>query len=821
MNVKYDKYRSKQNSEVVENKYRKIKFSSQGTNNDYKYGPKSNNNNIHYINNSNTQKSKKMLTNHIKIDLSKYNINSKKEPNNNIRCTRTTTAKDSKKESKCRYINRSTRQIDEKNHKIIYKKVYINLNKAKNDNGNIVTTNYSNIHNELSGNEYKTINNYDRDIIYIKKDNKKKESKNNSVIITKKTSSKILPKNIVFNNKLNYEKNKTNYETVKKDENNPNKNERKIENIYLNIHNNNVIKNNNNILIKQNEINSKKNIEENHGDKNTRINNNYISLYIHNIKKDEEDIIDDDDIQQKFCYNKNSKEDEEIQDENIFPEDTDNNINYFRDYLKKEEKKLDINNNITDIKDNENILKNKGKEKEKNNTVVDPSLNWNRNKNNKNEIGGSSSTNITAKIKEYNNYYGLNNSKEIIRESTNIKNEKQFQNLVPKTSFQKFLASKLKYYMNEDQIPKKYITEFIVKKYRNKRNLDINSSDLNNLQQQKDIEIDLNKIKNYYEDQNIITEIKRSKSKMKKNIQNENIILEDENKKLMSTINQLKDYIDNTKEEMMKRENELKDYLNSFERINTENEENKRRIENLENQLKSKKYEIEEKKNEIYELSNINYNLENEMKKLKEEYMTEAINNRETNENYSIIKKNYYDIKNQYDLLNIKYKTLSDENFNYKRDKMLYEKELKSKNIIIDDLIYNNKKKEIKGQLNKLELNNIDDEEIKKFLINNKKEKKEKEQISKEQKYNEEENNNKTEKFFEKLNIEELMDRRDELIGERNYLTNEFYKIPTKANMKQNQKRIECEQRISQINNELAKIRIRINILKESKKKLN
>ena len=215
MNVKYDKYRSKQNSEVVENKYRKIKFSSQGTNNDYKYGTKSNNNNIHYINNSNTQKSKKMLTSHIKIDLSKYNINSKKEPNNNIRCTRTTTAKDSKNESKCRYINRSTRQIDEKNHKIIYKKVYINLNKEKNDNGNIIRTNYSNIHNEPSGNEYKTINSYDRNIIYIKKDNKKKESKNNSVIITKKTSSKILPKNIVFNNKLNYEKNKTNYKTVK------------------------------------------------------------------------------------------------------------------------------------------------------------------------------------------------------------------------------------------------------------------------------------------------------------------------------------------------------------------------------------------------------------------------------------------------------------------------------------------------------------------------------------------------------------------------------------------------------------------------------
>ena len=121
----------------------------------------------------------------------------------------------------------------------------------------------------------------------------------------------------------------------------------------------------------------------------------------------------------------------------------------------------------------------------------------------------------------------------------------------------------------------------------------------------------------------------------------------------------------------------------------------------------------------------------------------------------------------------------------------------------------------MKGQLNKLELNDIEEKEIKKFLSSNKKEKKEKEELYKEQSNKKE--NKKKETFFEKLSIEELMNLRDELIGERATLTNEFYKIPIKANMKQKQRRNELEQRLSQINNKLAKIRIRINILKDSK----
>ena len=148
---------------------------------------------------------------------------------------------------------------------------------------------------------------------------------------------------------------------------------------------------------------------------------------------------------------------------------------------------------------------------------------------------------------------------------------------------------------------------------------------------------------------------------------------------------------------------------------------------------------------------------------------------------------------------------------------------MKSKNNIIDDLIqiHGSKKKELKGKLNKLELNKIEEKEIKNYLSSNKKERREKEkEKEKEEIINEKSNirEKQKQKYFEELNINDLMNIRDELIGERNFINNEFYKIPIKANMKQNQRKNELEERIAQINNELAKIRIRINILKESKK---
>ena len=411
----------------------------------------------------------------------------------------------------------------------------------------------------------------------------------------------------------------------------------------------------------------------------------------------------------------------------------------------------------------------------------------------------------------YNNFYGKSNNKDIsIGESTNIKNEKVFKNLVPKNSFQKFLTSKIKYYMSEESIPKKFISEFIHPKNTIKKN--IHKKIISDLQksQHSDIKLDFSTFNAYYENDNIISEIKRSKSKRNKKPK---VIMIEENKELMNKLNEIKEYIDNSKLEMEQRDNKFKTYLQSFDRINTEN---KKIIENLEYELESKNYEVEEKRNEIFELNNINNNLEIQMKKLKEEYINEAINNREAKENYLIIKNNYNDMKNQFDLLNIKYKTLSDENYNFKRDKMLYEKELKSKNTLIDDLIeVNPYKKESKGKLSKLELNTIEEKEIMQYLSSNKKERKIKREESIEKQKSKEVK--KKETFFEKLTIDELMNLRDELIGERTFITNEFYKIPVKANNKQNERRNELEQRIALINNKLAKIRIRINILKESK----
>ena len=72
---------------------------------------------------------------------------------------------------------------------------------------------------------------------------------------------------------------------------------------------------------------------------------------------------------------------------------------------------------------------------------------------------------------------------------------------------------------------------------------------------------------------------------------------------------------------------------------------------------------MNEKGNKINELENINDDLEVEMNKLKEIFNAESNMNKETIQNYDLIKNNYADIKNQYDLLNIKYQTLLNKNF--------------------------------------------------------------------------------------------------------------------------------------------------------------
>ena len=822
-----------------------------------------------------TQKSKNIIPNNIIIDLSKYTNNSQKEKNKDVILNKKTVDnnfilnnkninKSIINESKSRYVNRSERRFNENNNnKVSYKKIYIDLNKEKK------TNNYSSNNKKIQSENknYQIKDNYDvnNNSLHLTNKNKNNFVVESSSMDTRKNPSKIntyssKSKNIIFNNRLNNNKAQER-KNIFKNNINVGGELKKIENIYLNIHNNNVIKNNNNILIKPNDINYNNTIENNKGTKqekeikNHPTNFSFENLNIQNIEEKDENYSDDD-IQDNFCYDKNSLKEKENEytsinkeylqkyiddnkkkEENSFPEDTDkitnldnNNINInYNDLLKQEETNVNTNklSNLNNTINNDKInLENKSQNQiEFHDDYFNLKINNNRNQNNNLEINigdntnTKSSINNTNKFREYNNYYGNNNTRDTRNESinaiTNIKNEKEFNNLIPKNAFRKFLTSKIKYYMKDDSIPKKFISDYISPNLKSKKNHKQNNSDFYNKKEQ-DLNYDFNTFNAYYENKTIINEINRNKSKNKKKIKN--LILIDENQALIDRINQLKEYIDTSKTEMQERDHQIKAYLQTYDRINTENEQNKKRIENLEHELNVKNYEVEEKKNEINELNNINYNLEKEMERLKQEYINETINNQETKENYVIIKNNYNDIKNQYDLLNIKYQTLSDENYNFKRDKLLYEKELKTKNIIIDDLIQgnNSKKKELKGQLNKLELNKIEEKEIKNYLSSNKKERKEKEEIIKE-KNNIQEKNQK-QKYFEELNIDELMNLRDDLIGERNFINNEFYKIPTKANMKQNQRKEELEQRIAQINNELAKIRIRINILKEAKK---
>ena len=824
LNSKYQNYYLNNISNVSEKNSNNISFKES-----------SYNQNNYPIKSTRTQNIKNSLATHIQIDLSKYNNNSKKELNNihsndNIQRIRTITSnrdnihhknKISNNESKSRYINRSTRRINQKDTKVKYKKVYINLNKEKSAKPDF----------NINNNKYSTNNTY---IAKNKKNNLilNSQNSNNNISTISNTYSNKANNNIIFNNKkINYIKSQNNDNNTKIKErenyyknNNANNELNRIENIYLNIHNNNVIKNNNNILIKQNEIHDI--IKDNKKDKNITGN----KMIPEDRKVEEENIIDDeDDIQGNFNYDKNDikikeniyshinqdylkkyfNDNQKIDEENNFLQNEELNTNYM-DFIKNEEQKLNKNKNIHNISTNLNLQKQVKNEKQNDDNYY--------NRNNKNDLidsGTSSSINNTIKFQGmYNNFYGKSNNKDIsIGESTNIKNEKVFKNLVPKNTFQKFLTSKIKYYMSEESIPKKFISEFIHPKNTIKKN--IHKKIISDLQksQHSEIKLDFSTFNAYYENDNIISEIKRSKSKRNKKPK---VIMIEENKELMNKLNEIKEYIDNSKLEMEQRDNKFKTYLQSFDRINTENEKNKKIIENLEYELESKNYEVEEKRNEIFELNNLNNNLEIQMKKLKEEYINEAINNREAKENYLIIKNNYNDMKNQFDLLNIKYKTLSDENYNFKRDKMLYEKELKSKNTLIDDLIeVNPYKKESKGKLSKLELNTIEEKEIMQYLSSNKKERKIKREESIEKQKSKEVK--KKETFFEKLTIDELKNLRDELIGERTFITNEFYKIPVKANNKQNERRNELEQRIALINNKLAKIRIRINILKESK----
>ena len=741
--------------------------------------------------------------------------------------------------------------------------------------------------------------------------------KNNNINIDKEYLSKYLNLNTNNENdndtvgKNNQKKNNNNEKTndkqnkekdfIKGKEINENKNiDIKINNNVTNNNNNN----NNNVFEKNNSNNNNINKKNNNVNNVHNINRNNDN--VNNTKKENKHNFDglDDNIDFRISSIKGNNGNNMNFDYKIKEEFSFTSSRQEPEYSIKDSKKDEIKSNpfIKNTNKNENRSSNNNNDLYKkdsltnnqNEDVSNYNMNFYESKilagNNLNDINSNfsnsnillknsennTSCNVSNNINEYNNYYNqyiktTNSYNETSNEQNCSKNGKEFKNLIPNNAFKKFLTSKIKYYMKEDSIPKKFISQFFEDKNNNKakktnsfrnqlyKNIDLNmfnnkkiyEKNLLTDENQKELDsigrkhylksqrinhLALDIEENNYEYENLNNKYNRKNEMIKEEYEMKKTLLLDQNKELINKINELQGVIDNSKNQMEERDKQIKKYLSTYDKISSENEENKKKIENLVDELKAKNNEVEEKKKKINELNNINNNLENKMIKLKEEYVNEAMNNKETKENYVSIKNDYNDMKNQYDLLNIKYQTLSDENFNFRRNNLLYEKELKTKNLMIEDLLQSNsniKQRELNGRLNKLQLYQADESENEKYFnapggetkeegTNTIEEKtgdntnvKKEEKNVKDKKENEKKVDNRN---FEDYGLDELKSTRDQLLIDRKNVTNEYYKLPTKGiNSAQIKKRNDLELKLEQINRDLARLRIRINILKKSK----
>ena len=553
-------------------------------------------------------------------------------------------------------------------------------------------------------------------------------------------------------------------------------------------------------------------------------------------------------------YNKIENENESEDLESKITQIKNNRINSY-------EKDDEISNNIINKEKNEDmkiIYKKNLNKYEKNNqnkyyennkdNKINNYLNIKKN-NKKEEINDTNSIDV-SQSKDYNmNFYDTNTIMNNSNKKANNTTSDVFQNLLPNKSFKKFLNNKIRYYMDEKDIPKEFINNLkINENINNKKNKTKNKSytpnqkknvqmlNLHKYNNDNIIYLSINKYNdnsysNYYNDENIesLSYNYRSNNKRKMNktyyksmknfYQKNNIVYNDElnNKYLNKNLNY------NSRDKLFSVDlNNNQKYLANYDKVFIENKINKEKIKNLKKELNNQKTAMNEKLNKINMLENMNDNLKNEMNKLQQNFEYEKNNNKETEKNYNMIKSNYTDIKNQYDLLNMKYITLSDENYNYRRDKDLYEKQIKTKNEMIENLLENNssyKKKNINNKLYEINYTTKSSNEIiMDYLKNkNKNENNKNKNINInnkiENKKQENENNKKVEDYnkFDKLTYPELQCKRDELMKERRDTNNIYSKIPLKSTSKEQiNKRNMLEKKIAEINCDLMIVKLRI-----------
>ena len=544
--------------------------------------------------------------------------------------------------------------------------------------------------------------------------------------------------------------------------------------------------------------------------------------------KKNNNIIDYDDILENKRSNKN-RDDTQVEDEGIIIDNFNyisrtkiNNINYKNSLGKKNNDFEDLESKITQIKHmssyskddlNINITPDKVKKeniKFKNNNIIPNINNINSNADINKESDFNSYTNFDINESNYDmNFY------DTLRKSTNENSKNNsngvFESLLPNKSFKKFLKDKIKYYMDEKDIP----INFIKTLYSNKgmgdmsiskgynTNYDFNFKSLDNQ----------NLNLNIYSNDNI-NNVLVPKNQNKNNMAKTNSIKRNKSMDIFGL---------NKKKQNNNKYNNNKYNNNNYKNIFIENKMNKQKLEEMKKELSEQKNEMNEKMQKINLLENLNDNLKQEMNKLQQHFENERIDNTQNRKNYAMIKNCYNDIKNQYDLLNMKYMTLNDENFNFRRNKELYEKQIAIKNEMIENLIENKsnlQKQKVNNELDKINFSTKSSHNIITTLLKDKKENnklEERENITKDSNRNNNSNNIDYGKY-DKLSFPELQCKRDELTKERKDINNIYSKIPLKTyNRELIKKKINLEKRLKEINCELMLVKLSIKNYKSHK----
>ena len=526
-------------------------------------------------------------------------------------------------------------------------------------------------------------------------------------------------------------------------------------------------------------------------------------------------IIDYDEINEK--KNKKNLEDTKVEEEGIIIENfnyiskpKNNNINHKNSFRKKNNEIEDLESKITQIKhlssyskDDLNINVTPDKNKKEKNKIINNIININKNANIIKESDYYPYNNFDINESNYDmNFYDtLRKSK-----NENTKNEiGVFESLLPNKSFKKFLKDKIKYYMDEKDIP----STFIKNLYHERGFNEISNSNENN--------------NNNFETNYKSLDYEKLNLNIYQNENNNNNNFNKHNNNKMIKSNDIKRNKSMDSFHINKKRNNKNyntNFNNNYNNVFMENDINKIELEEMKKELNEQKGEMKEKTYKINLLQNINDNLKQEMNKLQKNFENERIDNTQNRKNYAMIKNCYNEIKNQYDLLNMKYMTLNDENFNFRRNKELYERQIALKNEMIENLIENKtnlQKQKVKNQLNKINFSTKNSHKIiSTFLLNNNENKKLEEKNINNNNLNKvnnniNSNNNIDYNKYDKLSFPELQCKRDELTKERKDINNIYSKIPIKTiNKDIINKKNNLDKRLKEINCELMLVKLSI-----------